>query len=205
LVQLRKAPKQARAKQRVAKLLEVAEQLLIDEGYDSFSTNRVAKEADISIASLYQYFPNKEALVYAINRKMLDEVLEGCERYLELSETLGWKDLFKRMDDDFLASEEHIKLVRELDHAIFTSEELQQMERQHTDAIADFYVHLLQNYGSTWPRHALMNTGRFLYHTANSIYYDQPHAHGRDRSETIKIYQMAIYPLVERAISQPWA
>lgn len=204
MVQLRKTPKQARAKQRVAMILEVAERLLVEVGYEYFSTNRVAKAAGISIASLYQYFPNKEALIYGINRKMLEEVIKDCERYLELCQTMSWREVFELMDDEYLAGQVHIKLVRELDHAIFTNEELQKMESVHLDAMARFYTQFLQHYGSRWPEHALMNTGRQLYHMGNSIYYYQKHPSDRDREEAIKIYKMTVYPLLEKAITQPW-
>jgi AcrR family transcriptional regulator len=62
----RKTPSQARSQATVDALLQATERLLIKEGYDKLSTNRVAAAAGVSVGSLYQYFPSKEALVAAL-------------------------------------------------------------------------------------------------------------------------------------------
>lgn len=59
----RKQPLQRRAQATVDAILEAAAHILVRDGYDALSTNRVAERAGVSIGSLYQYFPNKEALV----------------------------------------------------------------------------------------------------------------------------------------------
>jgi AcrR family transcriptional regulator len=59
----RKRPTQARATATVEAILLATSRLLAREGYDRLSTNRVAEEAGVSVGSLYQYFPSKEALV----------------------------------------------------------------------------------------------------------------------------------------------
>jgi AcrR family transcriptional regulator len=55
--------------------LEAAKRVLIREGYDGTTTNRVAHVAGVSIGSLYQYFPNKEALVASLAEAHLNEIL----------------------------------------------------------------------------------------------------------------------------------
>ena len=62
----RKKPVQSRSQATVRVLLEATAQVLVQEGYDRTSTNRVAQVAGVSIGTLYQYFPNKEALVAAL-------------------------------------------------------------------------------------------------------------------------------------------
>jgi AcrR family transcriptional regulator len=62
----RKKPRQARSGATVDAILEATARVLRRDGYDKLSTNRVAVEAGVSIGSLYQYFPNKEALVAAL-------------------------------------------------------------------------------------------------------------------------------------------
>ena len=62
----RKAPTQARSKATVAIILQAATRVLAKESLDGFNTNRVAQIAGISVGSLYQYFPNKDALVTAL-------------------------------------------------------------------------------------------------------------------------------------------
>ncbi len=59
-------PKQSRAKVTRESLIDAATQVLKDQNYDDFNTNRVAERAGVSIGSLYQYFPHKQALIEAI-------------------------------------------------------------------------------------------------------------------------------------------
>ncbi|TGQ64929.1 MAG: TetR/AcrR family transcriptional regulator [Mesorhizobium sp.] len=62
----RKQPKQARAADLVAAILEAAVQVLASGGAQRFTTTRVAEKAGVSVGSLYQYFPNKAALLFRL-------------------------------------------------------------------------------------------------------------------------------------------
>jgi len=62
----RKQPKQARATDLVAAILQAAVQVLEKEGAQRFTTTRVAEKAGVSVGSLYQYFPNKAALLFRL-------------------------------------------------------------------------------------------------------------------------------------------
>jgi AcrR family transcriptional regulator len=62
----RKAPKQERSKATVEAILEAAAQLLVELRYARMTTAKVAARAGVSVGSLYQYFPSKDALVGAL-------------------------------------------------------------------------------------------------------------------------------------------
>ncbi len=62
----RKQPRQARAVTTMESIVEAAARILEDEGHANFSTNAVARRAGVSIGSLYQYFPSKDAIVGAL-------------------------------------------------------------------------------------------------------------------------------------------
>jgi AcrR family transcriptional regulator len=62
----RKSASQDRSRLTVDALLEATARVLVKDGYDRASTNRIAHVAGVSIGSLYQYFPSKEALVAAV-------------------------------------------------------------------------------------------------------------------------------------------
>lgn len=62
----RKAPTQSRSEETVASIVEAAAQVLETEGFEGFNTNAVARRAGVSIGSLYQYFPGKDALTVAL-------------------------------------------------------------------------------------------------------------------------------------------
>ncbi len=65
-ISARKSPKQGRSEQLVAAILEAAVQVLTDEGARRFTTARVAERAGVSVGSLYQYFPNKESILFRL-------------------------------------------------------------------------------------------------------------------------------------------
>lgn len=71
----RKQPKQARARATVEAIVEATAHVLVEDGFERLSTNRVAKRAGVSIGSLYQYFPDKQALVLAVAEKHGDTML----------------------------------------------------------------------------------------------------------------------------------
>ncbi|HJU39532.1 MAG TPA: TetR family transcriptional regulator [Tahibacter sp.] len=62
----RKQPQQARANALIAAILEAAAQVLAKEGAQRFTTARVAEKAGVSVGSLYQYFPNKAAILFRL-------------------------------------------------------------------------------------------------------------------------------------------
>jgi AcrR family transcriptional regulator len=62
----RKMPVQPRAQETVVAILDATAHILVHDGMARLSTNRVAERAGVSIGSLYQYFPSKDALILAL-------------------------------------------------------------------------------------------------------------------------------------------
>jgi AcrR family transcriptional regulator len=62
----RRQPQQARSNELVAAILEAAVQVLTKEGARRFTTTRVAERAGVSVGSVYQYFPNKAAILFRL-------------------------------------------------------------------------------------------------------------------------------------------
>lgn len=79
----RKTPNQDRAKATVEAILTATARVLIKDGYDGASTNRIAAAAGVSIGSLYQYFPSKEALVGTLLDRHLAEMVSVFEETVE--------------------------------------------------------------------------------------------------------------------------
>ncbi len=83
----RKQPKQARSTELVAAILDAAVQVLAKEGAQRFTTARVAEKAGVSVGSLYQYFPNKAAILFRLQSDewrqttaLLRSILEDVRR-----------------------------------------------------------------------------------------------------------------------------
>jgi len=80
LLDPRKSPVQARSAVTVDAILEATIQVLLDVGKDRLTTTRVALRAGVSVGTLYQYFPNKSALLQAALKRHLDQVTKAIEQ-----------------------------------------------------------------------------------------------------------------------------
>jgi AcrR family transcriptional regulator len=76
----RKTPVQARSAASVEAILEATIQVLLSVGKESLTTTKVAARAGVSVGTLYQYFPNKGALLQAALVQHLDAVIAATER-----------------------------------------------------------------------------------------------------------------------------
>jgi AcrR family transcriptional regulator len=71
----RKNASQERSRATVDALVEATARVLVKEGFEKTSTNRIAEAAGVSVGSLYQYFPSKEALVAAVIDRHNEEIM----------------------------------------------------------------------------------------------------------------------------------
>jgi AcrR family transcriptional regulator len=76
LTNRRKEASQARSRATVEALVDATARILVREGFDKASTNRIAEVAGVSVGSLYQYFPGKEALVAAVIERHQQEIMQ---------------------------------------------------------------------------------------------------------------------------------
>jgi AcrR family transcriptional regulator len=76
LTKPRKNASQQRSRATVDALIEATARILVREGFDKASTNRIAEVAGVSVGSLYQYFPGKEALVAAVIDRHRQEIMQ---------------------------------------------------------------------------------------------------------------------------------
>jgi len=81
----RKHPQQERSRATVDAIVEATAQLLVEEGFHKMTTNGIAERAGVSVGSVYQYFPNKEAIVVAVVERFADEQLEILAEGIEAS------------------------------------------------------------------------------------------------------------------------
>jgi len=99
----RKSPSQQRSQLTVAALLKATAHILVKEGYESASTNRIAAAAGVSIGSLYQYFPSKEALVAAVVDRHMQEMMQllraAVDRVREQPVEVATRELVRVMID----------------------------------------------------------------------------------------------------------
>src|SRR4051794_30396381 len=137
---LRRVPQQARSRALMQRVLDAAEELLAREGVEALTTTRIAAAADVAVGSLYQYFPDKRAIIDALAGRYLDE-FEGLMG--ELGERAaaagGWRgeELVDRLIDAYADRYRGEPGYRALWFGRHLSEELREADRRNKLALAD--------------------------------------------------------------------
>ena len=113
----RKKPRQSRAQVTVDAILDATAHILVKDGYEGLSTNRVAERAGVSIGSLYQYFPGKESLVAELldrySVQIHDMVLAMIAELVSLEPEEITRALVRAMVDLKLKNPKLAKVLRE--------------------------------------------------------------------------------------------
>ena len=93
----RKHASQQRSRATVDALIEATARILVREGFDSASTNRIAEQAGVSVGSLYPYFPGTEALVAAVIARHKQDLMRVARSVLAEVEGLPLKQAVRKM------------------------------------------------------------------------------------------------------------
>jgi AcrR family transcriptional regulator len=100
---LRNRPRQARSAARVEHLLDVAEEVFEEVGYDTATTNLVASRAEVPVGTLYRWFPDKAALAEALTDRYLSNLVGLYDRLLtDIDPSDRIADFLRRVMDRLL-------------------------------------------------------------------------------------------------------
>lgn len=99
---VRRVPTQQRSRERYSRILDAANQVFADVGYDAATTEQIAERAGTSIGSVYQFFPNKDALFQALSQLYFQRAQELFEDLLTRATVdRQWTDIVDEMIDAF--------------------------------------------------------------------------------------------------------
>lgn len=118
----RKLPRQRRSRATVEALVEATARLLAERGYRGATTRRIAERAGVSVGSLYQYFPSRDALVTAVLERHVAHVLDTAAALFRRLEQAPLEDLIRRLVTAVLELHErdhalHVILMEQLPRA----------------------------------------------------------------------------------------
>jgi AcrR family transcriptional regulator len=98
----RKTPIQARSAVTVEAISEATIQVLLTHGAERFTTTRVAARAGVSVGTLYQYYPNKQALLFAVFENHMNHVAETVEAACERARHKPLAEMIREMVEAFV-------------------------------------------------------------------------------------------------------
>ena len=176
----RKKPTQRRSLQTVNKILDATKKLLKETGgarSARITTNHIAQEANISVGSLYQYFPNSEAVVFELYRGMLEQVravLDDFDSAENLS--LPRQEFFNKLNQTMTSAGPENEFVIEMHHATKIYPLLASADRKHAEEIAKRIGGFLRHYGSKWPTAKLERLALYVYYMDYGTWVYREHA-----------------------------
>lgn len=92
IASLRRTPQQARSRARLARVLDAAERILVEEGVESLTTTRIAAEARVSVGSLYQYLPDRGAIIEALAAGYFAKLETAMDELVRAASEEHWTD-----------------------------------------------------------------------------------------------------------------
>ena len=164
----RKKPSQPRSQKMVRGILDATRNLLRKAGaagVSQITTNHIAREAKISVGSLYQYFPNKEAILFELYRELLEQVTLVLEKFKsEPCLSLPREEFFDRFYREMKGAEAESKLTFEMHNAAKIYPALAEADRRHAELIAREMAGFMKHFGSRWPMEKLQRLALHAYY-----------------------------------------
>jgi AcrR family transcriptional regulator len=202
----RVSPIQARSEKTRLDIIKAAIKIIDEQGIGALTTRRIAAETNMAIASVYRYFPNKEAILFAIINDWYERIVQLYEKF-DAMDTQGmtWKEFFNLLDyDSFFTAPEYSAGYRYWSVIVSSQAvpELHELDKRHEDRIVNYIATFLQRFGSTWPLEDLTNLARLYFHTSDAAFMlsiSQPDALSQ---KTLSLYNTQYLALFEKCFNE---
>jgi len=140
----RRPPMQRRSIERQARILACATALIAERGSDQMKMSEVAEMAEISIGSLYQYFPDKSAIIHALAERLSDASRACIEAaLLTVHDLEGLRDAFSGLVDQYYAIFLGEPVMRDIWSATQADKRLQDIELSASRACGKLLADIL--------------------------------------------------------------
>jgi AcrR family transcriptional regulator len=143
---LRRVPVQGRSLARVNRMLDACAALLDEGGYEGLTTTQVADRAGVAIGSLYQFFPDKRAIVQALAMRNLEAYVARVQARLASGAGGDWLETVEAAIDDFIDMHRTTPGFRTLRFGDVVDRNLIDEERDNDTVIAEELSLLMVRY-----------------------------------------------------------
>ena len=151
-LELRKEPKQARARRTYEQILSTTAILLDEVGLDGINTNLIAEKAEVNISTIYKYFPNKYAILSTLAIRLNDKQTQLTLEYMsELKASTSWQDMLSGMVDTMIEGTRHEKGLVALQSAMLATPGLKAIYRKSNADVTDFFMKAFEKCGVSFP------------------------------------------------------
>ncbi|WP_250002247.1 TetR/AcrR family transcriptional regulator [Actinoplanes sp. M2I2] len=140
---LRRVPVQGRSVARVQRMLDACAELVDEVGYEGLTTTLLAERAEVAIGSVYQFFPDKRAIVQALAMRNMDAYLQGLSDRFGRETFTHWWDGVDAAIDIFIQMHRTVAGFRTLHFGDVVDVHLLDVERDNNAVIAERLAELL--------------------------------------------------------------
>jgi len=199
----RNAPVQGRSKLRSKQIIDVTGELLERVGLDDLNTILIAKEVGISVGSLYHYFPNKHAILYAMGSRWLENVEASLDEIASWPvETMPMDQLVDRMLSLKLKVYKRQKAILTLVQAMFSVPELRELDDQHDELEISRMAEVFKRMGIQRHLKERERLGRLYLEVTHSVMLVVVNQKGERAKRTMADLKMIICNLLNQHLSE---
>ncbi|WP_240945946.1 TetR/AcrR family transcriptional regulator [Pseudomaricurvus alkylphenolicus] len=166
----RRQPIQQRARERTQQILDITARLLEEVGIDDLTTILIAKELGISVGSLYHYFPNKHAIMYALGERWLEEMTIAMNDMESFAvETMTPNQFVDKAINRMLAVYKAQRAVLPLTQALWAIPELRRLDEEHDYLVISKLANIFERLQLKGSRNELERVGRIYLETTHAV------------------------------------
>jgi AcrR family transcriptional regulator len=140
---LRRVPVQGRSLARVNRMLDACAELVDEVGYDGLTTTLLAERAGVAIGSVYQFFPDKRAIVQQLTLRNVDTYVERLTGRIADGDLANWWDAVDAAIDEYIDMHRTVPGFRTLHFGDVVDRHLLDDERDNDTVIAEQLVRVL--------------------------------------------------------------
>lgn len=200
----RSEPVQSRSIKRTQQILEVTSSLLETVGLNDLNTAIIAKEVGISVGSLYHYFPNKHAILYAMGKSWLDSIEDVLKDIQEWPiETLSLPDFINQVVDINLRTYRQQKAILRLVQAMFSVPELRELDERHDDMVISQMSKVFKRLGINKHIRERERIARHYLEVTHSSYLVIVNQNEQRASRTLHDLKLMLKCLLEHHLNSP--
>jgi AcrR family transcriptional regulator len=199
----RSTPVQKRALERRENILKVTAHLLEEVGQDDLTTILVAKTVGVSVGTLYHYFPNKYAIMYALAERWLDEMDNGLRELENYPiETFGLKQFVETSTNRMLLTYQQQEGLLPLVQAMYGVPELKALDSQHDATIISAMARMFKRLEISNRTSELERLGREWLEISHALLLVIVHQDSADAGRSLADLKFLSLCLLERAKGQ---
>jgi AcrR family transcriptional regulator len=133
---LRRVPVQGRSVARVQRMLDACAELVDEVGYEGLTTTLLAERAEVAIGSVYQFFPDKRAIVQALTLRTMESYLQRLDERFASDDLTHWWDGVDAAIDEYITMHRTVPGFRTLHFGDVVDLHLLDEERDNNGVIA---------------------------------------------------------------------